>query len=317
VKTHTTGAHIDAETLAAWTDHGLSADASADVELHLSQCDRCQEMLAAFVRGEPVPATVIPFWSRRPVQWSAAGLAAAAALVAMMWIGRPPSVPAPAAIVASAPQVQPVEPIPPQPSSSSAPADVRADKPSAKVSAPVEQRASPPPFPLVTPAVTIGAAAPAVAPAAERIPAMAESVMFDTRAVIEIVSPDRTVLADRAPAGAGRGGAGVTGRSRWRIVGGTRVERSMDAGATWTTLPIEPAVPSPIMAGVSTSSSVCWLVGADGLVLLTTDGQTFRRVPFPERAPLVSVTAADALRATVTSSDGRTFATVDGGLTWK
>ena len=88
--------------MAAWADRALPAEAAAAVELHLSNCDRCQEVLAAFVRSAPVTgAVVIPFWARRPVQWSAAGLAAAAALVAMVWIGRPPTVPTPESTVAS------------------------------------------------------------------------------------------------------------------------------------------------------------------------------------------------------------------------
>ena len=102
MNTDATRVHIDAETMAAWADRGLSADAAAAVELHLSNCERCQEVLAAFVRSEPAAgAAVLPFWARPPVQWSAAGLAAAAALVAMIWIGRPPAVPTPQSTIAS------------------------------------------------------------------------------------------------------------------------------------------------------------------------------------------------------------------------
>ena len=77
-------AKYDAETLAAWADHGLSAEATAAVELHLSQCDRCQDVLAAFARSAPVTAAVIPFWSRRPVQWTTGALAVAAAVLLMV-----------------------------------------------------------------------------------------------------------------------------------------------------------------------------------------------------------------------------------------
>src|SRR5688572_25916163 len=98
--------------MAAWAERALPAEEAAAVELHLSNCDRCQEVLAAFVRSAPAAgAVVIPFWARRPVQWSAAGLAAAAALVAMIWIGRPPALPAPESTVASrsvAPEPPPV-----------------------------------------------------------------------------------------------------------------------------------------------------------------------------------------------------------------
>jgi photosystem II stability/assembly factor-like uncharacterized protein len=51
-------------------------------------------------------------------------------------------------------------------------------------------------------------------------------------------------------------------------------------------------------------------------VLLTTDGRSWRRVPFPEAADLAAVQAANAQAATITTADGRTFRTTDGGLTW-
>jgi photosystem II stability/assembly factor-like uncharacterized protein len=62
---------------------------------------------------------------------------------------------------------------------------------------------------------------------------------------------------------------------------------------------------------------VCWLIGPSGLVLRTTDGASFSAVNIPGAGALVSVRAEDASRATITAADGRTFATVDGGTTWK
>jgi photosystem II stability/assembly factor-like uncharacterized protein len=61
---------------------------------------------------------------------------------------------------------------------------------------------------------------------------------------------------------------------------------------------------------------VCWLVGARGLVLLTTDAVRWRRMAFPESVDLVAVQATDASHATVTAADGRRFSTSDGGATW-
>ena len=165
---------------------------------------------------------------------------------------------------------------------------------------------------------------------------MNESIVVDsTRAnVIEIVAPGpaalrRLAFADaRGGGGGGVGGAGRGGAAqsefrqqsapmRWRILAGRRVELSLDAGSSWNVLSIEPALTTPLVAGVAAGQSVCWLVGREGVVLLTTDGRTFRRVSLPEAVQLVSVTAEDNLRATVTAADGRRFSTVDGGLTWK
>lgn len=356
--------HIDAERLAAWADHGLPAADAAEVELHLSQCDRCQEVLAAFVQSEPAPAAVIPFWTRRPVRWGAIGLAAAAALFLVVRTGREPARLAPEATVASrevAPEPQPVPPLATvavvPPASSPAPAEVRrdrsataaAERPAAsnladaaaakevtrKAESAQAKAAAPPPPPVAAapPPVQVTAAAPVVTPvgaarsqAGAPLPAMAESVAVDTRGVIEIFAPDPAGLARRFSTGAGAAGRGGVAQSqvrqeiapaRWRIIAGMRVERSQDAGATWTVLPIEPALTSPLVAGSAASPSVCWLVGLEGVVLVTTDGRTFRRASLPEAVRLVGVIAEDGLRATVTTADGRKFSTVDGGLTWK
>jgi photosystem II stability/assembly factor-like uncharacterized protein len=73
-----------------------------------------------------------------------------------------------------------------------------------------------------------------------------------------------------------------------------------------------------LTAGAAPSASVCWLVGRAGVVLRTTDGRTWRRVPFPEMTDLSAVRAidADGNVASVSTADGRTFSTTDGGATW-
>jgi photosystem II stability/assembly factor-like uncharacterized protein len=101
---------------------------------------------------------------------------------------------------------------------------------------------------------------------------------------------------------------------RWRIRGGI-VERSDNAGGSWQPVGLPPgAVP---VAGAAPLPNVCWLVGRSGLVLRTTDGVTFRSVSVPGAGDLVTVRAEDANRATVMSSDGRGYATVDGGMSWR
>jgi photosystem II stability/assembly factor-like uncharacterized protein len=93
------------------------------------------------------------------------------------------------------------------------------------------------------------------------------------------------------------------------------VERSKDGGATWEPASIEPAV--TITGGASPSASVCWLIGRSGVVLLTSDGLRFNRVPFPETTDLRSIRATDSRQATVTTANGRVFSTTDGGATWQ
>jgi photosynthesis system II assembly factor YCF48-like protein len=102
--------------------------------------------------------------------------------------------------------------------------------------------------------------------------------------------------------------------SRWRILANGAVQHSTDGGSTWEMQ--STGVTVTLAAGVSPAASICWLVGPEGIVLLSTDGRTWRRLAFPETANLTSVRATDDKRATVYRSDGRAFSTTDGGQTW-
>lgn len=101
----------------------------------------------------------------------------------------------------------------------------------------------------------------------------------------------------------------------WRITGARIVEASTDKGATWSSR-FAVDEKSVLTAGSAPSSSIVWIVGRAGLVLVTTDGRTFRRAAFPEAADVIAVTAVDARHASVITADGRLFATADGGATW-
>jgi len=72
-----------------------------------------------------------------------------------------------------------------------------------------------------------------------------------------------------------------------------------------------------ITATASPSASITWFVGRAGVVLLTVDGKTVARLPFPETVDLTAITATDARTAIVTTADGRVFRTEDGGKTWR
>jgi photosystem II stability/assembly factor-like uncharacterized protein len=103
--------------------------------------------------------------------------------------------------------------------------------------------------------------------------------------------------------------------SRWRILQGGQLQHSADGGATWQTQTT--GVSDTLSGGSSPSPSVCWLVGPRGIVLRTTDGRSWTRIPFPEVVPLTSIRATDDQTATVTTEDGRQFVTEDGGRTWR
>jgi Photosynthesis system II assembly factor YCF48 len=105
------------------------------------------------------------------------------------------------------------------------------------------------------------------------------------------------------------------GAVRWRVLRGRIVEYSSDGGASWTTQ-YTATDNAMLLSGAAPSSTVAWLVGRAGMVLVTTDGRTWQRVGFPEAVDLVIVTATDARTATVTTADKRTFVTTNSGQTW-
>jgi hypothetical protein len=151
------------------------------------------------------------------------------------------------------------------------------------------------------------------------------------------------VVAERPAAGAaGRGGGIVSGRlaadsvealraskaavaaeaiapaaaARWRVVNGRVVQRSLDAGSTWADQ-FSANAGVELTIGSAPSATAAWFVGRAGVVIRTADGRAWTPAKFPEQVDLVSVTATDAQSASVTTVDGRVFATTDGGATWR
>ncbi len=328
---------LDAETLAAWADATLDARERARVEAHAADCGRCQALLAAMIRTEPVPA-VAPAWWRLPaLGWLVPLTVVAAALV--IWVAVPRREPAQISEgVAEA--VDRFEPVRVPPAGAAPLAGAKARSSSAvelpRESAGQQNVAASAPASINAPAAAPAPAAPASARAPESAVASAADELRDRR---EVASRDKqaspAVLAGASVAsGAASGNAGLpaTARAsvlasapesiivssnpstRFKLVRGGGVQRSADAGATWRAEAT--GVTDTLAAGSSPSPSVCWLVGPSGVILLSTDGRSWRRIPFPEAIDLRAVSAADAEEATVTTADGRAFVTADGGRTW-
>jgi photosystem II stability/assembly factor-like uncharacterized protein len=59
------------------------------------------------------------------------------------------------------------------------------------------------------------------------------------------------------------------------------------------------------------------LVGLNGAIFTTRDGHTWKKVTPPANLDFVSVTAKDDRSADITASDGRVFATDNGGKIWR
>ena len=292
---------LDPETLAAWADDGLDARERAAAEAHAADCSRCQALLAAMIRTAEPAADATPWWRLPAMKWLVPLTAAATATV--VW-----------AIVPSRPGVQPPAPASSidQLSKSQAPAQSSPEK--AKQAAASDKNEIPSTAaktqsPFSTDAASVRSPSPSVPAAAPRqreveAPQAAAPAKAAQEAFGRVLRRDGTSLDI----------VSVDSSSRWRIIPGGGVQRSTDSGTAWETQLTGVSV--TLVAGASPSPAVCWLVGPGGIVLLQTDGRSWRRIAFPEATDLASIRASDEKTATVTTTDGRMFSTADGGLTW-
>jgi hypothetical protein len=100
----------------------------------------------------------------------------------------------------------------------------------------------------------------------------------------------------------------------WRIAGGGFIERSQDGGATW--LGQLPESNAHFTAGAAPATKVLWLVGENGMILLTKDASHWKKISPPIPADFVSVEASSATSATLTAADRQRFSTSDSGKKW-
>jgi hypothetical protein len=286
---------LDAEALAAWVDGGLSPSEQSRAEAHVADCARCQALLGTMTRITPAPADarIVPA-PRRWLPWAVPLAAAAAAVI--LWVSIPRSElhdlqPPPMASAQATRPEQPGEVVSPLQSPS-------ASLSTSSAPAPPPRPVEPPPAAELrkeagVPADPVASPPPPAADATASNAVAARSAFADNAASRDIVSPDPMV--------------------RWRVAG-SDVQHSVDGGGSWTTTPT--GVTTTLLAGAAPSPTVVWIVGLDGAVLLSTDGRTWQRLPFPENVDLVSVRARDARAATLTARDGRKFSTADAGGTW-
>jgi hypothetical protein len=325
---------LDAETLAAYADGGLDAQALAGAEAHLAACAHCQTVIAAIVSrgdevaGSPAVAPGRAWWGQ--LRWLMPLAGAAAAVV--LWMVVPDSVPAryedtmPPAIAEGPPQPSPApEATPPAP-----PFDSR--RPGGDASAP--QAAARDVAPEAANELTgrqadreqrRERAGADLAPRTAEQPGLVDA---DRMAKAEAIEEPKAVDAARAaprPAAPAAEGAlasialpidlrSIDPGVRWRLVDRGFVERSTNGGASWDRF--DTGVRTPLRAGACLSTSVCWVVGDEGVVLRTTDGRTWRRVSSPTPEHVVGVEAMSEAAAVVRAAGGQRFSTGDAGATW-
>lgn len=149
------------------------------------------------------------------------------------------------------------------------------------------------------------------------------SVVLLAVCVLGISAERGTVAADRGPQSSRdllpEGGVIIVSATEgysWKVWPKGKIEFSYDSSHTWEQQ--KSGVVMDLLAGASPSGKVCWIVGKDGTVLLTTDkGKHWKQVASPTKEDLVGVYAQDAKRASVwTVSHKQSFETNDGGVTW-
>jgi len=100
----------------------------------------------------------------------------------------------------------------------------------------------------------------------------------------------------------------------WMVASPGLIEKSEDGGTTWKPEYVDTR--ALLLAGAAPTVKICWVVGANGTILRTTNGSHWKTISPPAETDFVRVEAADASSATVTAMDGRKFATADGGKSW-
>ena len=361
----------DADLLAAWFDHALSALESERVEAHAAACEWCQQILAALARSEPevIRAAPLPAPARAwHWHWRWAVPLATAILVVIVGT-RTLRAPGPVKVLttpvaqearlqkAVEPPVQTLAAAPPPAARPASAAPAARNEPAPAVAARVALNAPEAGTTGAPAASAFGAtggrparletatvAAPAVGAAPSALKAesrMAEQAQRQADVasdkMLKVAAPSAALRTPPVPpvaesvavsGGAPRQGfpslnvrqASVTtsmlsgSAVSWRFGQDGVIEKSSDRGQTWVRQ--SSGVTTALSDASAPSDRVCWIVGAGGVVLRTTDGMTWHRLTPPTGADLVAVHAWNDLSATVTASDRSDYETTDGGQSW-
>ena len=289
---------LDAETLAAWADGGLSSQTAAAVESHASSCSRCMAVLAAMERTAPATRPRHAWTPARLFRWLVPLTAAATAIA--IWVvvperpitssislpaensqarsarvdptSAPPSVPPQVPGIGSRSQTENLNPAP----------GARNQQPQAKADSQTKEdlqfrdearreRATAEP---VRAPDTVAEALPAPPSAPQQAPASPAAATDSLAgASAQRFSLSREIVPSESISPTNQ-------LSKWRVVNSRTIERSTDGGKTWLK-----TVPPP---APTTANSLT----------------------------ILNVRAVDDVRAVARTSDGTEFYTVDGGLTW-
>ncbi|HUO04372.1 MAG TPA: zf-HC2 domain-containing protein [Candidatus Binataceae bacterium] len=336
----------DAGIFAAYYDRALSAGERERLDAHFADCARCQAQLAAIARaddGAAVRATPIFGWLRG---WRIAipALAAAAVLLVVVQSMRTPGIvsqgvqlaanedlerraaplepEAPAASAPAAPAAAPALPAAPslasdeiavnQPMSATSHGLVGANRLAEEKGALSREAlggAAPAPQLMAKQAVNereMDALKSKAVPPQEPAGGASSSVLAQTRAATK-----RAEAFTRPPPFAA---IQPPDRSKSWIIGQHGLVLLRDSNSRIHI--VGTGVTADLLAGASSSATVCWIVGRGGTIVRTIDGENWSAVVSPVKDDLTAVSATSANDAVITTADGKSFATTDGGASW-
>jgi hypothetical protein len=130
--------------------------------------------------------------------------------------------------------------------------------------------------------------------------------------VLSLSAPRQISIQVRSP----------SGTILWRVGVGGRIERSTDSGSNWTLQ--QSPLQEDWLAGGASSDTVAWLVGRNGAIARTADGEHWEKVSPPlaiggasgKMPDWTGIVVRSAQDATVTTAEGRRYVTQDGGKIW-
>lgn len=328
------GPHPDAEMLTAFAEDALLPRERASVLAHVARCAECREVLS--LAGSAIGPEVVAFPAARRKQtgWRiAVPLLAAAALIAVVSTLVLRQVMNPAsqnATVARNAEVKAIPIAPPTPVSQ--PPDLGA-------STQMEQRRElrKPASKKIAPALPLPPASESPAVAANAMTAQPLPAPVAGSSDREVRLPEARVANSRspkvalpAPAQASAFANSVTtnalasspaasiARPHWRINEQGQPERAFGDGA-W-----QPVLPngSARMHTLAVFGGEVWVGGEESQVLRSIDnGTSWRVVALPERDgtdhTIAHIRFNSAQEITIEASDGTTWASMDGGASWK
>ena len=325
----------DADLLAAWFDHSLSSVEADRIAGHASSCSHCQQVLGDLARSEPEVTRAAPLPApARPWHWHWRWLVPLATATLVVVVAQR-TLRAPG----EAPGALPTQPDFAQPQLTVA--QTREQAAPGKSAGEMTDAAKPAPPDTVPPPERLRADARPVGGVARggvggtvvggvvgeagkaradvqaenvvaAVPAQVPAAATRTAALSKLESAARDA-AELTHSTSGVGPSGAT--ATWRYGQGGLIERSADGGLTWQRQ--RSGVSTSLADGSAPTDLICWLVGARGVVLRTTDGRTWERLPAPTPGDLVSVHAWSESVATVTAADRTEYETADGGRTWR